>query len=86
MSQPRIPPRPVEDWTDEVDQAFLALDYGHTGTMARAKLMDARKLLNTAKQIASQPDPQDDKTCRQILGSLDELMAKFGQVRGPSAS
>jgi alkylhydroperoxidase family enzyme len=25
MSQPRIPPRPVEDWTDEVDQAFSAL-------------------------------------------------------------
>ena len=25
MNQPRIPPRPVEDWTDEVDQAFSAL-------------------------------------------------------------
>jgi alkylhydroperoxidase family enzyme len=25
MSQPRIPPRPVEDWTDEVDEAFTAL-------------------------------------------------------------
>ena len=25
MSQPRIPPRPVEEWTDEVDDAFAAL-------------------------------------------------------------
>jgi 4-carboxymuconolactone decarboxylase len=25
MSQPRIPPRPVGDWTDEVDDAFAAL-------------------------------------------------------------
>jgi alkylhydroperoxidase family enzyme len=25
MSQPRIPPRPVDDWTDEVDDAFTAL-------------------------------------------------------------
>lgn len=25
MSTPRIPPRPTEDWTDEVDEAFLAL-------------------------------------------------------------
>jgi alkylhydroperoxidase family enzyme len=25
MSRPRIPPRPVDDWTDEVDEAFSAL-------------------------------------------------------------
>lgn len=25
MSPPRIPPRPVDDWTDEVDEAFSAL-------------------------------------------------------------
>jgi len=25
MSQPRVPPRPVDDWTDEVDDAFSAL-------------------------------------------------------------
>lgn len=25
MSQPRIPPRPVDDWTHEVDEAFAAL-------------------------------------------------------------
>jgi alkylhydroperoxidase family enzyme len=25
MSGPRIPPRPVDDWTDEVDEAFSAL-------------------------------------------------------------
>jgi 4-carboxymuconolactone decarboxylase len=25
MTEPRIPPRPVDDWTDEVDEAFSAL-------------------------------------------------------------
>lgn len=67
-----------QDLEDKLDQVFLALDYGHTAQMSRAKLADARKLVNAAKQVAAQPDPQDDKTCRQILSSLDELLKGLG--------
>lgn len=48
---------------DKLDQVFLALDYGHTATMSRAKVTEARKAVNEAKQIANQPDPQDDEKC-----------------------
>ena len=47
MSQPRIPPRPVEDWTDEVDQAFLALRaHGPAGSPAPAAAPAARPRSN----------------------------------------
>jgi alkylhydroperoxidase family enzyme len=38
MRQPRIPPRPVEEWTDEVDDAFSALRaHGPGGPGARPR-------------------------------------------------
>ncbi|MFJ9127799.1 carboxymuconolactone decarboxylase family protein [Streptomyces sp. NPDC102340] len=36
MTQPRIPPRPVEDWTDEVDAALSVLRAQAPGTQATA--------------------------------------------------
>lgn len=67
-----------QDLEDKLDQVFLALDYGHTASIPRAKVADARKLVNAAKQIAAQPDPQDDMTCRQILTSLDDMLKEIG--------
>jgi hypothetical protein len=67
-----------QDLEDKLDQIFLALDYGHTSNIARAKLADARKLVNSAKQLAAQPDPQDDKICRQILQALDDMLHGAG--------
>ncbi|MDB5100762.1 MAG: hypothetical protein JWM80_5183 [Cyanobacteria bacterium RYN_339] len=67
-----------QDLEDKLDQIFLALDYGHTSNIARAKLADARKLVNSSKQLAAQPDPQDDRICRQILTSLDDMLRTAG--------
>ncbi|MER5184693.1 carboxymuconolactone decarboxylase family protein [Streptomyces sp. NPDC002896] len=36
MSLPRIPPRPVDDWTDEIDEAFAALRAHVPGSQAAA--------------------------------------------------
>ncbi|MFD9503484.1 carboxymuconolactone decarboxylase family protein [Streptomyces sp. NPDC060035] len=36
MTQPRIPPRPVDDWTDEVDEALSVLRAQAPGTQAAA--------------------------------------------------
>jgi hypothetical protein len=67
-----------QDLEDKLDQVFLALDYGHTSVMAKQKLADARKMVNAAKVIAANPDPQDDKICRQILASVDDLLKSLG--------
>jgi hypothetical protein len=67
-----------QDLEDKLDQVFLALDYGHTSVMAKQKLIDARKMVNAARVIAANPDPQDDKICRQILASLEDLLKSLG--------
>jgi alkylhydroperoxidase family enzyme len=39
MSQPRIPPRPVGDWTDEVDDAFSALHAHRPAARPRSNIL-----------------------------------------------